>query len=76
MFWNLDAGAVTATLMTKTQSNPSLCLATIDHNPQGTVGTCSNDLTSFGLRAPPNLPRSVRPPEGDEKTWERPGVFS
>lgn len=28
------------------------------------------------LRAPPDLPLRVSPPEGDGKTWERPRVFS
>jgi hypothetical protein len=27
-------------------------------------------------KAPPNLSLCVRPPEGDEKTWGRPGVKS
>jgi ribosome-associated protein len=27
-------------------------------------------------RVPPDLSLCARPPEGDEKTWERPGVFS
>jgi len=27
-------------------------------------------------RAPPDLPLRVWPPEGDEETWERPGVSS
>lgn len=31
---------------------------------------------SMAVVAPPDLSLRVRPPEGDEKTWERPGVFS
>ena len=51
VFWNQDAGAMTATLMAKTQSKPSLRFATIDLDDKGTAGTYSNGLTSFGLSA-------------------------
>ena len=31
---------------------------------------------SLRVGAPPNLPLRIRPPAGDEETWERPGVSS
>lgn len=50
VFWNQDAGAMTATLMNKAQTtNPGLRFATLDLDNQGSPGTYSNGLTSFGL---------------------------
>ncbi len=52
VFWNQDAGAMTATLMNKAQTtNPGLRFATLDLDNQGSPGTYSNGLTSFGLSA-------------------------
>ncbi len=49
VFWNQNAGAMTATLMAKTASNPNLRFATLDLDNQGSPGTYANTLTMFGL---------------------------
>jgi hypothetical protein len=50
VFWNQDAAAMTATLMNKAQTtNPGLRFATLDLDNQGSPGTYSNGLTSYGL---------------------------
>lgn len=52
VFWNQDAGAMTATLMNKAQTtDPGLRFATLDLDNQGSPGTYSNGLTRFGLSA-------------------------
>ena len=52
VFWNQDAGAMTAILMNEAQTtNPGLRFATIDLDNQGSPGTFSNQMTSFGLNA-------------------------
>lgn len=49
VFWNQDAGAMTAMLMSKIASDPSLRFATIDLDDHGSPGTYSNQMTSYGL---------------------------
>lgn len=51
VFWNQNAGAMTATLMAKTATYPNLRFATLDLDNQGSAGTYANTLTLFGLNS-------------------------
>jgi hypothetical protein len=42
----------------------------------GDLNDAGDVLRQFYLRAPPDLSLCARLPEGEEKTGERPGVFS